>query len=126
MADYAALLNLEKKPFSPKPEAKSPIASFDEERLQPIIQREKINTPTVIQTRPQKTNERTNEQKNKKLNEREIKRVSFDVFTDQEMRLNELQTALYVKTGKKPKLGSLVREALEELFKKYKNELKNE
>ncbi len=66
------------------------------------------------------------EQKIKKSNERKIERHSFDIFSDQKMGLDELQLMLYRKHGKKPKIGSLVREAVDDLFKKYKNERKNE
>ncbi len=89
-------------------------------------QKAKINTPPLLQTQLQKTNERTNEQKIKKPSERRIERHSFDIFSDQKMGLDELQLLLYRKHGKKPKIGSLVREAVDDLFKKYKNERTNE
>ena len=89
-------------------------------------QKAKINPPLPLQSQPQKTNERTNAQKIKKSNERKIERHSFDIFSDQKMGLDELQLMLYRKHGKKPKIGSLVREAVDDLFKKYKNERKNE
>src|SRR6266516_3739248 len=135
MADYAALLNAEKKKTSPSPtkdvqqvqntdtqNAGNPEnLKFREEESS----KEKTNTPPLLQNQPQKTNERTNEQKIKKPNERSIERHSFDIFSDQKMRLDELQLMLYQKHGKKPKIGSLVREAIDDLFKKYKNERKN-
>jgi len=89
-------------------------------------QKAKINPPLPLQSQPQQTNERTNAQKIKKSNERKIERHSFDIFSDQKMGLDELQLMLYRKHGKKPKIGSLVREAVDDLFKKYKNERKNE
>src|SRR6266487_1947520 len=136
MADYAALLNAEKKKTSPSPKkdvqevqnADTQITGKPENLPagDEALPKEKINTPPLLQTQPQKTNERTNEQKIKKTIERKIERHSFDIFTDQKMGLDELQLMLYREHGKKPKIGSLVREAVDALFKKYKNERKNE
>jgi hypothetical protein len=138
MADYAALLNAEKKKTSPSPTKdvqqvqNSEMQNTGKQENLPArngeSHTEKINTPIppLLQNQPQKTNERTNEQKIKKPTERSIERHSFDIFTDQKMRLDELQLMLYQKHGKKPKIGSLVREAIDDLFKKYKNERKNE
>ena len=128
MADYAALLNAEKKKTSPFP-------TKDDQQVQNPdnlkaedgeSQKEKITTPPPLQMQPQKTNERTKEQKIKKTNERKIERHSFDIFSDQKMGLDELQLMLYRKQGKKPKIGSLVREAIDDLLNKHKNERKNE
>src|SRR5437588_12438031 len=123
MADYAALLNAEKKKTSPStPKDVQQVqntVTLNTEKPENLKAREeeKINTPPLLQTQPQKTNERTNEQKIKKTNERKIERHSFDIFSDQKMGLDELQLMLYRKQGKKPKIGSLVREAIDELFK---------
>jgi len=54
------------------------------------------------------TNERTNEQI-----ERRVIRHSFDIYHDQLMQLGEIQMRRYRETGKKPKLGHLVQEALD-------------
>ena len=128
MADYAAHLNAEKKKTSPSPtkdvqHVQNPenLKAEDEES-----QEVKINHPLPLQTQPQKTNERSKDQKIKRHNERKIERHSFDIFSDQKMGLDELQLMLYRKQGKKPKIGSLVREAIDDLFKKHKNERKNE
>jgi len=40
-------------------------------------------------------------------------RHSFDVYEDQLLALAEVQTALFRKTGRKPKMGELVRTALD-------------
>ena len=112
-----SLMRSTKQVESQKPEN---LKAEDEES-----QKAEINNPPPLQTQPQKTNERTNEQKIKKPNERKIERHSFDIFSDQKMGLDELQFILYRKQGKKPKIGSLVREAIDDLFKKYKNERKN-
>jgi hypothetical protein len=129
MADYAALLNAEKKKTSPSPTKDvQQVQNTDTQNTgnpehltarDEAIPKEKINNPPLLQTQPQKPNERTNEQKIKKPNEPKIERHSFDIFSDQKMGLDELQLMLYRKHGKKPKIGSLVREAIDDLFKKY-------
>ncbi len=60
-----------------------------------------------------KTNERSNERTNGQA-ERRVIRHSFDIYHDQLMRLGEIQMNLYRETGKKPKLGRLVQEALDQ------------
>ena len=119
MGRFDALL----QPAKPQSNQNEPAVEISQNPEKP---KEKANTPPLLHNQPQKTNERTNEQKTKKLTERSIERHSFDIFTDQKMRLDELQLMLYQKHGKKPKIGSLVREAIDDLFKKYKNERKNE
>ncbi len=120
--DYSELQKLQQE-LDQKEKARKPanVTTGDEES-----QREKNTPPPLQQAQSQKTNERTKDQKSKKPNERKIERHSFDIFSDQKMGLDELQLVLYRKHGKKPKIGSLVREAIEDLFKKYKNERKNE
>ena len=120
--DYSQLLNLQKELDQKDQASKTASLNDRDEKNQKV----KITTPPLLPSQPQKTNERTNEQKTKKTNERHIERHSFDIFTDQKMGLDELQLLLYRKQGKKPKIGSLVREAIDDLFKKYKNERKNE
>ena len=127
MGRFDALL----QPSKPTPKPNEPLVEIakNPEHLaarNQASQKEKITTPPLLQTQSQKTNERTNEHGMKKPNERKIERHSFDIFSDQKMGLDELQLMLYRKHGKKPKIGSLVREAIDELFKKYKNERKNE
>src|SRR5260370_35163686 len=128
MADYAALLNAEKKKTLPSPakdveQAQSP---ENQKAGDGESQKTQVTPPPPLQTQPQKTNERTNEQKIKKTVDRKIERHSFDIFSDQKMGLDELQLMLYRKQGKKPKIGSLVREAIDDLLNKHKNERKNE
>jgi hypothetical protein len=120
--DFSELNKLQQE-LDQKEKARKPanLKTGDEES-----QKTKINTPPPLQTQLQKTNGRTNEQKIKKPNERKIERHSFDIFSDQKMGLDELQLILYRKQGKKPKIGSLVREAIDDLLKKHKNERKNE
>ena len=61
---------------------------------------------------------RTKEQKE----ERMLKHHSFDVFVDQLISLDQIQTQIYQEKGKKPKIGTLVQEALDEYITKYKKE----
>ncbi len=60
----------------------------------------------------EETNERSNERTNDQI-ERRVIRHSFDIYHDQLMQLGEIQMRLYRETGKKPKLGRLVQEALD-------------
>ena len=55
------------------------------------------------------TNERTNE----RTLERSRVRHSFDIWQDQLLGLSEIQADRFSRTGRKPKLGELVQEALD-------------
>lgn len=120
--DYSQLQKLQEELDQKEKARKTANLKDSDEKSQKV----QHHTPLPLQTQPQKPNERTNEHRMKKTNERKIERHSFDIFSDQKMGLDELQLTLYRKHGKKPKIGSLVREAIDELFKKYKNERKNE
>jgi hypothetical protein len=65
----------------------------------------------AVETPPARTNERSNE--------RRSVRHSFDVRQDQLLALAEIQAELFSKTGKKPKLGELVQEALDGYIARY-------
>jgi hypothetical protein len=70
-------------------------------------------TSSVAQKGPfVRTNERTNE--------RIQRRHSFDVWQDQLIALTEIQTQMFHKTGRKPKLGELVQEALDAYIAKQR------
>jgi CRISPR/Cas system CSM-associated protein Csm2 small subunit len=70
-------------------------------------------TSSVAQKRPfVRSFERTDE--------RIQRRHSFDVWQDQLIALTEIQTQLFHKTGRKPKLGELVQEALDAYIAKQK------
>ena len=58
-------------------------------------------------------NEGTNGQTNVRTNERTRVRHSFDVWQDQLLALTQIQVERFNRTGKKPKLGELVQEALD-------------
>lgn len=57
--------------------------------------------------------ERTNERANQRTKERTRVRHSFDIWHDQLLSLVEIQTNIFRRKGKKPRLGELVQEALE-------------
>jgi hypothetical protein len=92
-------------------------------------------TPDLSPTETQGTentnvlkNERTKERKkviaNEQTKERTLKHHSFDVFIDQLISLDQIQTQIYQDTGKKPKIGELVREALDSYIENRKKEQK--
>jgi hypothetical protein len=89
-------------------------------------------TPIVAtqQSRPtEKSSERSNERTNTRTNERLIVRHSFDIGRDQLMALAEIQTQIFNQTGRKPKLGPLVQDALDAYITKHRkrtNERSNE
>ena len=71
--------------------------------------------------------ERTNVPTTERTNERTLKHHSFDVFVDQLISLDHIRTRRYQATGKKPKIGTLVQEALDEYIRNQRTkEQKNE
>jgi hypothetical protein len=93
-------------------------------------------TPTG---KPLKKRERAKEQKNERSlerknfptkeqkNERTLKHHSFDVYVDQLISLDQIRTQRYQEAGKKPKISTLVQEALDEYVRTYRTkEQKNE
>lgn len=61
----------------------------------------------------ERTNDRTDEQTSLRTIERATVRHSFDIYRDQLMALGEIQMDIFKRTGKKPKLGPLVQDALD-------------
>jgi hypothetical protein len=57
---------------------------------------------------------------NGRTNERPRVRHSFDVFNDQLQALSEIQAQRYNQTGRKPKMGELVQEALDAYIDRYR------
>jgi hypothetical protein len=55
-----------------------------------------------------------------RTDERIQRRHSFDVWQDQLIALTEIQTQMFHKTGRKPKLGELVQEALDAYIAKQR------
>jgi hypothetical protein len=60
-----------------------------------------------------RTNGRTNERSNERTVERNRVRHSFDIWKDQLLGLSEIQAERFSQSGRKPKLGELVQEALD-------------
>ena len=58
-------------------------------------------------------NGRTNERSNERTVERYRVRHSFDIWQDQLLGLSEIQSERFSQSGRKPKLGELVQEALD-------------
>jgi hypothetical protein len=77
-----------------------------------------------------KKNERSFERKNvvkKELTEeRTLKHHSFDVFVDQLISLDQIRTRVFQEKGKKPKISSLVQDALDAYIKNNTKERTNE
>jgi hypothetical protein len=69
----------------------------------------RASTPDTDERPVAQSNERAFE----RTNERNRVRHSFDIWHDQLLDLAMIQTRLYGKTGKKPKMGELVQEALD-------------
>lgn len=64
----------------------------------------------------------TNRPKGQKT-KRVIKRHGFDVYQDQVISLNKIQVELYMRKGKKPAIGELVRPAFDRLIAEKLKEL---
>ena len=74
-------------------------------------------------------NDGTDERTNGRTDERSRVRHSFDVWRDQLLALTQIQVERFDRTGKKPKLGELVQEALDAYIaqqRKRTNERTNE
>ena len=82
-------------------------------KLQAMAEKKSPTLRVTKTTKPEKTNERTKERKV----ERTKIRHTFDIYEDQLFRLQEMKIGLRRK-GKKPKLGDLVQQALDQFLKK--------
>jgi hypothetical protein len=106
--------------FRPRAVVEDELATVVDEREEP--------TPIVPKQALPMT-ERTNERTNGRTDERLIVRHSFDIGRDQLMALAEIQTHIFNQTGRKPKLGPLVQDALDAYIAKQRkrmNERSNE
>jgi len=65
-------------------------------------------------------NERPNTRTNERTVERTIVRHSFDIGQDQLVALAEIQMERFQETGRKPKLGPLIQEALDAYIAKQR------
>ena len=70
--------------------------------------------------------ERKNVQKKEETEERTLKHHSFDVFVDQLISLDQIRTHRFQEKGKKPKISTLVQEALDAYIKEQKKHRTNE
>ena len=64
-----------------------------------------------------RADERPDVRTNERNQGRQRSRHSFDIYNDQLLALSEIQTALFLQTGRKPKLGELVQDALDAYIK---------
>lgn len=85
-------------------------AAPEAEPVPPALRPELVAAPGPSTVR---TNERTNERLIERSDERSRVRHSFDIWRDQLLSLTEIQTERFIQTGRKPKLGELVQEALD-------------
>ena len=69
-------------------------------------------------------NERTNDAMTVRTNERTRVRHSFDIYHDHLLGLTEIQTHRFTTTGRKPKLGELVQEALDAYIAKQQTNVR--
>lgn len=86
---------------------------------------ERMPSTSRLSSRSRRTNERSNE----RTVERTRVRHSFDIWQDQLLGLSEIQADRFSQSGKKPKLGELVQEALDAYIAKERkrtNERTNE
>ena len=68
---------------------------------------------TATASRSTSRSKGTNERSNERTVERTRVRHSFDIWQDQLLGLSEIQADRFSQSGKKPKLGELVQEALD-------------
>ncbi|HUD44393.1 MAG TPA: hypothetical protein VMR41_02520 [Patescibacteria group bacterium] len=124
MADYADLLAAEDK----KKVEVIPV-SVDTPTKPHIVEKKTSthNAPTVRNNRTDTPNDRsvkTNSSLMSELtegvqeNKRETERYSFEIYTDQKPRIDELQYLYKKRTGKKLSSSRIIREALEEYLTK--------
>src|SRR5437588_452396 len=73
----------------------------------------------VSRPRSPSSSARTNGRTNGRTDERAKIRHSFDIYRDQLLELADIQADVFRKTGKKPKVGELVQEALDAYITKY-------
>src|SRR5947209_1554135 len=88
--------------FRPKEVVDSEIESVD-------LPDDSSTVEASVNSSLQATHERTNE----RTNERPKVRHSFDVYKDQLLHLTDIQADVFRRTGRKPKVGDLVQEALD-------------
>ena len=100
--------------FRPKEVVEEEKASLEHEEDAPLPG---CDEPQRVANRTEK---RSDERSNERSQERQRTRHSFDIYNDQLLALTEIQTALFLQTGRKPKLGELVQEALDAYIKRQR------
>jgi hypothetical protein len=114
-----------------------PMEEVEEDLAQLEQQPESASSDMSASQEPEKTVERSNVRTNDRTveasngqttrptaeppPERVRVRHSFDVYRDQLFSLTAIQIALFSKTGKKPKLGDLVQEALDAYISSHRD-----
>jgi|SRR5271166_2747303 len=101
------------------------VGSFSDmmEASEKVIEKKENQTKDI---KNERSLERKNVSTNERVTERLMKHHSFDVFVDQLISLDQIRTDTYQESGKKPKIYTLVQEALDEYIKSHKKERKNE
>src|SRR4051812_19541643 len=82
--------------------------------LAPILSTEQSSMASSSPITRRRTNGRTVERSNGRTVERQRVRHSFDIWKDQLLGLTEIQAERFSRSGRKPKLGDLVQEALDD------------
>ena len=88
-----------------------PRGSSSEEAAAPRVQAEE--TDDALADRPRVRSDHASDQTTGRTFGRTRTRHSFDVWRDQLLALTEIQVERFDRTGRKPKLGELVQEALD-------------
>lgn len=99
--------------FRPKEVVESELAAVESERVGSNTE------PSGSTGRKKRTDERTNVRPNQRPATRIRVRHSFDIWQDQLLSLTEIQASSFGKTGRKPKVGELVQEALDAYIAKH-------
>ncbi len=104
-----------------------------EDELAAVTDDERDEPTPIVAAQPRRSITSSSERSNGRTNERTVERLivrhSFDIGRDQLMALAEIQTHIFNETGRKPKLGPLVQEALDAYITKHRkrpNERTNE
>jgi hypothetical protein len=72
------------------------------------------HTAIAAKSEPVINNERTTGRTNDRTNERPKVRHSFDIYRDQLLSLAQIQAERFRESGRKPKVGELVQEAIDQ------------
>lgn len=101
--------------FRPKDEVEHDLAALDTADAE--------DTPDKLTSN--RSNGRTFERTIVASDDRPKVRHSFDVYKDQITALTAIQARLFSSTGKKPKLGELVQQALDDYIRKHEEHIRD-